>query len=93
MAMLNLPLPGEAPIEMAADNLQPSMLSAYAQELGINDAERLSVSQRQYLEYYMQRKSMSTVTLVDPAAVVRMIRYFGDKAESKRERVYNYWPE
>jgi len=90
-ALVNMPTPGQQPIEMARNNLQPNTMGLLARNMPKNAADRLSLSQRQYLAYMAQRNSLNTVG-IDPTSVVKLIQYMGKKSEQERERILNYWP-
>jgi hypothetical protein len=93
MALINMPTPTEADIEAAESSL--SMMPTDIYERGRNKQAMgaQAMARQQFYRSYGVRNTRPYATLIDPAQIVRLIQYMGEKSKEKQEKVYNYWPD
>ncbi|MEN3040995.1 MAG: carboxypeptidase-like regulatory domain-containing protein [Bacteroidia bacterium] len=88
-ALLNIPL--ETQTQPARDNVSPELIAYFMQNLPADPQERIKIAQQRYRDLYYERTLRPTYPLLDPIAVYRLVRYLSEKAQVKREKIYDYW--
>lgn len=88
-AILNIPL--ETQTQAVRDNVSPELIAYFLQNLPADPQERIKVAQQRYRDLYYERTLRPTYPILDPLAVYRLVRYLSEKAQLKREKIYDYW--
>lgn len=89
-AILTMSGPIELSLEDAQGNISPELVSYLMENLPDDEAERLEVVQRRYVNLYTNSNVLPNVTLMDPIAVYNLIRYIGNKSRRDRDRNLNF---
>ncbi|MCX8113030.1 MAG: carboxypeptidase-like regulatory domain-containing protein [Bacteroidia bacterium] len=89
IALLNIPL--ETQTQPARDNVSPELIAYFLQNLPADPQERIKIAQQRYRDLYYERTLRPTYPILDPIAVYRLVRYLTEKAQIKREKIYDYW--
>ncbi|MCX7606994.1 MAG: carboxypeptidase-like regulatory domain-containing protein [Bacteroidia bacterium] len=89
VALLNIP--PETQSQVARDNVSPELIAYFIQNLPLDPQERIKVAQQRYRDLYFERTLRPTYPILDPIAAYRLVRYLTEKAQVKREKVYDYW--
>ncbi len=90
-ALLNVPL--ETQTQVARDNVSPEILAYFLQNLPADPQERLKVAEQRYRDLYYNRTLRPVYPILDPIAAYRLVRYLTEKAQIKREKIYDYWTD
>jgi len=90
-ALLNVPL--ETQTQAARDNVSPEILAYFLQNLPADPQERLKVAEQRYRDLYYNRTLRPVYPILDPIAAYRLVRYLTEKAQIKREKIYDYWTD
>jgi len=88
-ALLNIPL--ETQTQVARDNVSPELIAYFLQNLPLDPQERIKVAEQRYRDIYYQRTLRPTYPILDPIAAYRLVKYLTEKAQIKREKIYDYW--
>lgn len=90
-ALLNVPL--ETQTQAARDNVSPELIAYFLQNLPADPQERIKVAEQRYRDLYYNRTLRPVYPLLDPIAAYRLVRYLTEKAQIKREKIYDYWTD
>lgn len=90
-ALLNIPL--ETQTQVAKDNVSPELIAYFLQNLPPDPQERIKIAQQRYRDLYYERTLRPVYPILDPIAAYRLIRYLTEKAQVKREKIYDYWTD
>jgi hypothetical protein len=90
-AILNLPKTMELNIEQAQSTVNPELLAFFMENLPEDENEKLKIVQKRYSDYYLQANIQNTVSLVDPIAIYKLIKYVSEK--SKKNKNFNTWQD
>lgn len=88
-ALLNIPL--ETQTQTARDNVSPELIAYFIQNLPADPQERIKIAQQRYRDLYYERTLRPVYPILDPIAAYRLVRYLAEKAQIKREKIYDYW--
>ncbi|MCS7189096.1 MAG: carboxypeptidase-like regulatory domain-containing protein [Bacteroidia bacterium] len=91
LALLNIPL--ETQLQVARDNVSPEIIAYFLQNLPLDPQERIKVAQQRYRDLYFERTLRPTYPILDPIAAYRLIQYLTEKAQVKKEKIYDYWQD
>ncbi|MCS6906029.1 MAG: carboxypeptidase-like regulatory domain-containing protein [Bacteroidia bacterium] len=80
-AILNLPKTMELSIEQAQTTVNPELLAFFMENLPEDENERLKIVQKRYTDYYLQANTQNTISLVDPIAIYKLIKYVSEKSK------------
>lgn len=90
-ALLNIPL--ETQTQAARDNVSPEIIAYFLQNLPLDPQERIKVAQQRYRDLYYERTLRPVYPILDPIAAYRLVKYLTEKAQVKREKIYDYWSD
>ncbi len=90
-ALLNVPL--ETQTQVARDNVSPELIAYFLQNLPADPQERIKVAEQRYRDLYYNRTLRPVYPILDPIAAYRLVRYLAEKAQIKREKIYDYWTD
>jgi hypothetical protein len=90
-ALLNIPL--ETQSQVARDNVSPEIIAYFLANLPPDPQERIKIAEQRYKDLYYQRTLRPTYPLLDPIAAYRLIKYLTEKAQIRKEKIYDYWSD
>jgi hypothetical protein len=90
-ALLNIPL--ETQTQAARDNVSPEILAYFLQNLPLDPQERIKVAEQRYKDLYYERTLRPVYPILDPIAAYRLVKYLTEKAQVRKEKVYDYWSD
>jgi hypothetical protein len=90
-ALLNIPL--ETQSQVARDNVSPEIIAYFLANLPPDPQERIKIAEQRYKDLYYQRTLRPTYPILDPIAAYRLIKYLIEKAQVRKEKIYDYWSD
>lgn len=90
-ALLNIPL--ETQSQVARDNVSPEIIAYFLANLPPDPQERIKIAEQRYKDLYYQRTLRPTYPILDPIAAYRLIKYLTEKAQVRKEKIYDYWSD
>jgi hypothetical protein len=90
-ALLNIPL--ETQSQVARDNVSPEIIAYFLANLPPDPQERIKIAEQRYKDLYYQRTLRPTYPILDPIAAYRLIKYLTEKAQIRKEKIYDYWSD
>ncbi len=90
-ALLNIPL--ETQSQSARDNVSPELIAYFLQNLPPDPQERIKIAEQRYKDIYYQRTLRLTYPILDPIAAYRLVKYLSEKAQVRKEKIYDYWSD
>ena len=91
IALLNIPL--ETQSQVARDNVSPEIIAYFLANLPPDPQERIKIAEQRYKDLYYQRTLRPTYPILDPIAAYRLIKYLTEKAQVRKEKIYDYWSD
>jgi hypothetical protein len=90
-ALLNIPL--ETQSQVARDNVSPEIIAYFLANLPPDPQERIKIAEQRYKDLYYQRTLRPTYPILDPIAAYRLTKYLLEKAQVRKEKIYDYWSD
>jgi len=90
-ALLNIPL--ETQSQVARDNVSPEIIAYFLANLPLDPQERIKIAEQRYKDLYYQRTLRPTYPILDPIAAYRLTKYLIEKAQVRKEKIYDYWSD
>ncbi len=90
-ALLNIP--PETQSQVARDNVSPELIAYFLENLPVDPQERIKIAEQRYRDIYYQRTLRPTYPILDPIAAYRLVKYLSEKAQVRKEKIYDYWSD
>ncbi len=90
-ALLNIP--PETQSQVARDNVSPEIIAYFLENLPVDPQERIKIAEQRYRDIYFQRTLRPTYPILDPIAAYRLVKYLSEKAQVRKEKIYDYWSD
>ena len=90
-ALLNIP--PETQSQVARDNVSPEIIAYFLENLPADPQERIKIAEQRYRDIYYQRTLRPTYPILDPIAAYRLVKYLSEKAQVRKEKIYDYWSD
>ena len=91
MALLNIP--PETQSQVARDNVSPEIIAYFLENLPADPQERIKIAEQRYRDIYFQRTLRPVYPILDPIAAYRLVKYLSEKAQVRKEKIYDYWSD
>jgi len=90
-ALLNIP--PETQSQIARDNVSPEIIAYFLANLPPDPQERIKIAEQRYRDIYYQRTLRPFYPILDPIAAYRLVKYLSEKAQVRKEKIYDYWSD
>jgi hypothetical protein len=90
-AIIETDVPEDVESVNARNNMNPKVMDQLIQSLTVDEGERVMVARQMYYNQQMQSRVAPTMTLFDPLAVYRLLKYINDKAKVRKAKSLEYW--
>ena len=90
-AIINMDADPNSPAALASENLDPDVMSAYFDNMEIDQGERQMVGRQLYYQQYRQQNVIPVAPLVDPISVLNYVNQIRRKTKKKKDKDLNYW--
>lgn len=91
-AILNTPLPSERLDQISQNNLNPTLIKFFMENLDVDDKER-NRAVTQFYQYQYQRQRLAPMAPLDPLTLARLVNHLVQQSKSKKPKNYDYWPD
>lgn len=91
-AILNTPLPSERLDQISQNNLNPTLIKFFMENLDVDDKERNRAVTQLY-QYQYQRQRLAPMAPLDPLTLARLVNHLVQQSKSKKPKNYDYWPD